>query len=82
MKLHAQFAGKKDQNLDSYHAMGKFSTWQIDIFLIFPRKQNLHFMQIVSIWDDLPDVPDPFFRKNKKYFKMLSAEIFTQHAKC
>ena len=52
-------------------------------FLIFPRKQVWHFMQIVSNGDNLHGLSNPVFWENikKKYFKMLSAEIFTQHAK-
>ena len=40
-------------------------------------------MQIVSIGDNLHEMSNQFSKKNKeKYFKMLSAEIFTQSAKC
>ena len=40
-------------------------------------------MQIVSLGDNLHEVLNPISRKNKKkYLKMLSAENFTQHAKC
>ena len=77
--------------------MDKFSRWQTDdIFLFFQRKQNLpvhanclpenriwYFMQTVSQGDSLHDVDSCFLGENKKSinFKMLSAEIFTQHAK-
>ena len=37
-------------------------------------------MQIVSLGDNLHEMSDPIFWE--KYFKMSSAEIFTQHAKC
>ena len=38
-------------------------------------------MQIVSSGDNLHEMSDPVFWENKKkYFNMLSAEIFTQHA--
>ena len=41
-------------------------------------------MQIVSIGDNLPEMLKPIFwgnNNNKKKIKILSAEIFTQHAK-
>ena len=40
-------------------------------------------MQIVSERDNLHEMPKPTFWKKKweKYFKLSSAEIFTQHAK-
>ena len=39
-------------------------------------------MQIVSSGDNLHEMSKTIFRgKKKEYFKMLSAEIFTQHAK-
>ena len=39
-------------------------------------------MQIVSKGDNLHEVSDPYILgKIKMYFKMSSAEIFTQHAK-
>ena len=39
-------------------------------------------MQIVSAGDNLHEISDPIFCENqKKYFKMSSAEIITQHAK-
>ena len=40
-------------------------------------------MQTVSLGDNLHDMSKPiFWEKYKKYFQVLSAEIFTQHAKC
>ena len=39
-------------------------------------------MQIVSLGDNLHELSNPVFEKNKKkYFKMSSAENFTQSAK-
>ena len=44
-------------------------------------------MQIVSLGDNLHELSKPIFqnlfseKKNKKKFKMSSAEFFTQHAK-
>ena len=39
-------------------------------------------MQIVSNGDNLQEMSNPvFWEKQAKYFKMLSAEIFTQRAK-
>ena len=38
-------------------------------------------MQIVSIWENLHDMSNPVFWENiEKYFKMTSAEFFTQIA--
>ena len=38
-------------------------------------------MQIVSTGDTLHEMSNPvFWEKQEKYFKMLSSEIFTQHA--
>ena len=38
-------------------------------------------MQIVSLGDSLHEMPKPVFcEKQEKYFKVSSAEIFTQHA--
>ena len=40
-------------------------------------------MQIVSWGDNLHEVSSPvFYDKHEKYFTVLSAEIFTKHAKC
>ena len=38
-------------------------------------------MQMVSLGDKLHGVSILFSMKNKKYFKMSSAQIFTRHAK-
>ena len=38
-------------------------------------------MQIVSLGDNLHEMLKPIFWNKKKYFKMSSAEIFTQGAK-
>ena len=39
-------------------------------------------MQIISFGDNLHEMSKPiFWEKYEKYFKMLSAEIFTQNAK-
>ena len=64
----------------------------IIFFLFFPENRTWHFMQIVSIGDKCKLSPLEticmkcqilFPMKNKKkYFKMLSAEKFTQSAKC
>ena len=56
----------KSENLPKfiniYHSTNKFSRWQInDIFLIFPRKQIWHFMQIVSSGDSLHEMLNPVF---------------------
>ena len=40
-------------------------------------------MQVVSTGDNLHEMSKPvFWEKQEKYFKMLSAENFTQRAKC
>ena len=50
-------------------------------FLFFPEDRLYHFMQIFSLEDNLHEKSAYFLGKiKKKYFKMLSAEIFTQHA--
>ena len=47
-------------------------------FLFFPENRIWHFMQIVSIaWN----IKFYFLEKLRKYFKMSSAESFTQSAK-
>ena len=39
-------------------------------------------MQIVSLGDNLHEMSKPiFWKKIRKYFKILSAEVFTQNAK-
>ena len=48
--------------------------------LFFLENKIWHFMQIVSFGNNLHEVSNPIFFKKK--FKMSSAEIFTQHAKC
>ena len=50
-------------------------------FLFFPVNRIWHFMQIVSWGDNLHEMSNPvFWEKQEKYFKMLSAENFTQSA--
>ena len=63
-------------------------------WLILPRNRILHFMlmvfiedtiyMIVSIGGNLHSVTcqNLFSRENKNIFYILSAKIFTQHAKC
>ena len=73
--------------------MGKFSQWLDDIFLIFPRKQDLltfhanflllqenrflHFMQSVLSIQFAWNVESYFLGKIRKYFKLSSAELYT-----
>ena len=61
-----------------YHSLGYFGRRQIGvIFLIFPRKQDLTFHA-----NSLHEMSNPVFsEKEEKYFKMSSAENFTQTAK-
>ena len=56
--------------------------YNLIFFLFFPEIKIWHFMQIFSIGDSLYDMLNPvFWEKLRKYFKMSSAEIFTQSAK-
>ena len=56
-----------------YYYLGKFSRWQMnDNFSFFPENW---------LWNFLQEMLKPIFLRKEKYFKMLSAEIFTQHAK-
>ena len=80
-------AVKEQFNL--YHSLGKFSRWQIHIFLFFffffffflPENRICQFMQIVSIGDNLHEMSKPvFWGKYGKYFKMSSTENSTQSA--
>ena len=52
-------------------------------FFLFSLENRIrHFKQIVSIGDNLYEMSKLVFReKEEKYFNMLSAEYFTQHAK-
>ena len=55
----------------------------IVFFLFSPENRLWHFMQIVSLGDNLHEKSKPIFWENlEEHFKMSSAEIFTQHAKC
>ena len=72
-------------NILLYHFMGKFGRQQTDdIFLIIPWKQALTFHANCLLKETIfIKCQSLFSRKNKqKYFKMLSAKIFTQNAKC
>ena len=40
------------------------------IFLFFPENRIWHFMQIVSIGDNLHEMSKPVFRENKKNFSV------------
>ena len=52
------------------------------LFLFFPENRFWHFMQIVSYGDNLHGMSNPvFWEKYEKYFRLSSAEIFTQNAK-
>ena len=51
-------------------------------FLFFQENKIWHFMQTVSNGDSLHEMSNPVFsEKEEKYFKMSSAENFTQSAK-
>ena len=67
------------------HLLGKFTRRQTDdiffFIIIFPENRFWPFLQIVSFRANLHERSKPIFRKKKKKIKMLSAEIFTQHAK-
>ena len=50
-------------------------------FLFFPENRIWHFMQIISLGDNLYEMSNPVcWEKLEKYFKMSSAENFTQSA--
>ena len=53
------------------------------VLLFFPENRIWHFMQIVSLGDNLHEMSYPvsWEKKKKKKFKMLSAENFTQSVK-
>ena len=47
-------------------------------FLFSPENRIWHFMQIVSIGDNLHELSNPvFWEKKEKYFKMSAAEYVT-----
>ena len=51
-------------------------------FLFFQENRTWHFMQIISNGDNLHEMSNPVFsEKYEKYFKMSSAENFSQRAK-
>ena len=61
-------------------SLGIFSRWHAGD--IFPENRIWQCMQIVSNGDNLNEMSKPVFWENKvKYFKMSSAEDFTQGAK-
>ena len=63
------------------HSLGKFSRWQIDIFLFFPENRIWHFMQIVSPEDNLHEMSNLFSGKNKKNIsKCRLPEFFKQNS--
>ena len=63
-----------------YHSLDEFSRWQIDnIFLIFPRKQDLTFHANCFQWRQFAWNAKPI--SWKKYFIMSSAEKFIPCAK-
>ena len=49
-----------------------------DSFLFSPENWIWYFMQIVSTGDNLCEISKPVFWEKEKYFKILSADIFTQ----
>ena len=52
------------------------------LVIFFPDNRIWHFMQTVSNGDNLHEMSNPiFWKKKKKYFKILSAWNFTQSAK-
>ena len=64
-----------------YHSLGRLSRQQIDIFLIFPRKQVLKFHVNCLLRRQFAKISKIYFlqkkKKKEKYFKMSSAENFT-----
>ena len=54
-------------NLTFYHSLGKFSSQKTDdIFLFFQENRIRHFMQIVSIGDNLHEMSKPVFWGKKE----------------
>ena len=52
------------------------------IFSLLPEYKIWHFMQIVSIGDNLHEMSNPVsWEKYEKYFRLSPAENFTQSAK-
>ena len=50
-------------------------------FLFFPENRIWYFLQIVSNGDNLHEMSNPVsWEKEEKYFKLTSAENFTQSA--
>ena len=49
----------------------------VTFFLFFPENRIWHFMQIVSIGDNLHEMLNPVFWE--KYFRMWSADNFTKY---
>ena len=72
------------RSFNLHHSLGWSSRQHIDdTFLIFPRKQVLTFHADCLQWRQFTrNVKTCFLGKVRKYFKMTSAEIFTQSAKC
>ena len=55
------------QMFNLYHFQGKYNRWQTgDIFLFFPENRMRHFKQVVSNGDNLLEMSNPVFWKNKK----------------
>ena len=51
----------------------------VDIKAIFSQEKGFDIMEIVSLGDNLLEISNSvFWKKFKKYFRMSSAEIFTQ----
>ena len=49
------------------------------LMIFFPENRLWHRIQIVSLHEMSKPV---FCKKSEKYFKILSAKMFTQHSKC
>ena len=66
----------------TFSILGKFSRRQWDdIFSLFSQKIGFNISCKLSLWDNLHKTANPIFlEKLEKYFKISSAEFFTQHA--
>ena len=65
--------------INAHHAGKKFSRRHFEIFLIFPSKYTLTFIQTASLGDNFHKMSKPFFLvKNDKNIISLSSAEFAQ----
>ena len=67
--------------INLHHSLGLFSRWQMYIFLTFPQKTRPDILSpLERKWHEM--AKPVFLEKSEKHSNMLSAEKFTQSAKC